>query len=283
MAGPSINLDVARRLQQASELLEQQGAVPPRVAAYRRAAGAIAALERSIAHVIEERGAIGVIEDTGCGGSIAAAVEEMVRTGRWAFLERLRGETAPEKLLRSVPGVGPTLARRLHEELHIDTLEELEAAAWDGRLDRIRGLGARKVQALRDELAARLGRVRERLAGLPAVFEPPVGFLLDVDREYRSRAARQELKTIAPRRFNTDGEAWLPILHTQRGDWHFTALFSNTARAHQLGKTHDWVIVYFYDGDHRERQRTIVTETHGDLMGRRVVRGREQECRSVAA
>jgi putative hydrolase len=282
MAAPSINLDVARRLQQAADLLEQQGAMPPRAAAYRRAASAIAALGRSLGEIVAERGALGVSDDTGCGGSIAAAVDEMVRTGRWAFLERLRGETAPEKLFRSVPGVGPTLARRLHEDLHIDTLEELEAAAWDGRLDRVRGLGARKVQGLRDELAVRLGRVRDRVTA-PAVFEPPVSFLLDVDREYRSRAARQDLKTIAPRRFNTDGEAWLPILHTQRGDWHFTALFSNTARAHQLGKTHDWVILYFYDGDHRERQRTIVTETHGDLGGRRVVRGREDECRAVVA
>jgi len=278
-----MNLDVARRLEQAGELLEHQGAVAPRVAAYRRAAGAIVALERSLADIVEASGALGVREATGCGGSIAAAVEEMVRTGRWAFLERLRGETAPEKLFRTVPGVGPTLARRLHEELHIDTLEELEAAAWDGRLDRVRGLGDRKVQALRDELAARLGRLKGRVAMPPSVFEPPVALLLDVDREYRSRAARQDLKTIAPRRFNADGEAWLPILHTQRGEWHFTALFSNTARAHQLAKTHDWVVIYFYDGEHRERQRTIVTETHGDLAGRRVVRGREVECRAVVA
>lgn len=64
-----------------------------------------------------------------------------------------------------------------------------------------------------------------------------------------------------------------------RGDWHFTALFSNTARAHDLGRTNDWVVLYFNADDHAERQRTVVTEQRGPLGGRRVVRGREQECR----
>jgi putative hydrolase len=105
-----------------------------------------------------------------------------------------------------------------------------------------------------------------------------VAQLLDVDREYREKAARRELRTIAPRRFNPGGEAWLPVLHARRGSWHFTALFSNTALAHQLGRTRDWVVVYFYDGDHVERQHTVVTEPRGELTGRRVVRGREGEC-----
>ena len=44
------------------------------------------------------------------------------------------------------------------------------------------------------------------------------------------------LTTIAPRRFNPEGKSWLPVMHTRRGAWHFTALFSNTARAHELGR-----------------------------------------------
>jgi hypothetical protein len=73
-------------------------------------------------------------------------------------------------------------------------------------------------------------------------------------------------------------EAWLPILHAQHGTWHFTALYSNTGRAHELGRTRDWVVIYYYDGDHVEGQCTVVTETQGVLKGRRVVRGREVEC-----
>jgi putative hydrolase len=44
------------------------------------------------------------------------------------------------------------------------------------------------------------------------------------------------LLTIAPKRFNPDGKAWLPILHTSRGSWHFTALYSNTVLAHERYK-----------------------------------------------
>jgi len=76
---------------------------------------------------------------------------------------------------------------------------------------------------------------------------------------------------------NPEKEAWLPILHTQRGDRHYTALFSNTARAHRLGQTRDWVVIFQDDGGD-ERQATVVTETTGPLAGRRVVRGREREC-----
>jgi DNA polymerase (family X) len=106
---------------------------------------------------------------------------------------------------------------------------------------------------------------------------PPVTELLAVDREYRDQAAAGQLQRIFPRRFNPRGEAWLPVLHTQRGEHHYTALFSNTARAHQLGKTHDWVVLY-YDGGHGERQCTVITSQRGPLTSKRVVRGREGEC-----
>jgi putative hydrolase len=124
-----------------------------------------------------------------------------------------------------------------------------------------------------------LSRSRPRLAARSAgaAHEPDVATLLAVDREYRHDADR--LPTIAPRRFNPSGEAWLPVLHTQRDGWHFTALYSNTAQAHQLDRTRDWVVLYYYDDEHVEGQHTVVTETHGPLTGRRVVRGREAECR----
>jgi putative hydrolase len=113
------------------------------------------------------------------------------------------------------------------------------------------------------------------------VEEPPVEMLLDVDREYRDAAAAGRLPRIAPRRFNPTGEAWLPILHTERDHWYFTALFSNTFRAHALERTRDWVVVYFHADARPEGQRTIVTETSGALEGRRVVRGREGECETA--
>ena len=107
---------------------------------------------------------------------------------------------------------------------------------------------------------------------------PGVEVLLDIDREYREKATAGELRLIAPRRMNPEGKAWLPVLHTRFGPWHFTALFSNTERAHEMHRTRDWVVVYFSDRDGEEGQFTVVTERRGTLTGRRVVRGREPEC-----
>jgi DNA polymerase (family X) len=98
-----------------------------------------------------------------------------------------------------------------------------------------------------------------------------------VDREYRQKAATGQLVKIAPRRFNPAHRAWLPILHTERGARHYTALFSNTARAHTLGRTDDWVVIYWDEDGHGERQCTVITAERGPLKGRRIVRGRESE------
>jgi hypothetical protein len=277
-AMPAHNRRVADRLQEAAALLHAQGASPYRANAYRHAAESIGRLPRDILEIYTAEGVKGLDAIPHVGLGIASAVAEMLTSGRWGQLDRLRGSIDPSMLFRSVPGMGPGLAKRIHEQLHIDSLEALEAAANDGRLDRVPGIGSRRVAAWRAYLAEALGRAGARLPAHEIADEPTVAQLLDVDREYREKAARGELRTIAPRRFNPEAQAWLPVLHARRGPWHFTALFSNTALAHQLGRTRDWVVIYFYDGEDVERQHTIVTEPRGELAGRRVVRGREGEC-----
>jgi DNA polymerase/3'-5' exonuclease PolX len=74
------------------------------------------------------------------------------------MLERLRGESDPVEVLASVPGVGKRLAERLHTGLGIGTLEELEAAAHNGRLAEIEGFGEKRIADVMDSLASRLGR-----------------------------------------------------------------------------------------------------------------------------
>jgi DNA polymerase (family X) len=275
-AGGLLNQQVAARLREAAELLEQQQSNPFRVNAYRRAAETLAGLGQDVATLLEREGIEGLDALPGIGPVLARAIAQMVRTGRWAQLERLRGAVAPEQLFQSIPGVGPELARRLHEHLDVDTLEALEVAAHDGRLEEVPGIGSRRAAMLRATLAGMLARTRP--SGRQPVPEPGVDLLLDVDCEYRDKAALGALPKIAPRRFNPSGETWLPILHTERGDWRFTALFSNTALAHELGRIRDWVVIYFHQDSGLEGQRTVVTETRGPFAGRRVVRGREAEC-----
>ena len=160
------------------------------------------------------------------GRAIGAAIAEMLRTGRWSQLERLRGTLDPPQIFRAIPGVGPELAGRIHDTLHVDTLEALEVAAHDGRLASVPGIGPRRAAIIRGALGTMLGRPRPRPHGIE---EPPVELLLDVDEQYRQESAAGHLPRIAPRRFNPSAEAWLPILHTERVGWHFPVLFSNTA------------------------------------------------------
>jgi hypothetical protein len=186
----------------------------------------------------------------------------------------------------TVPGIGKAMAAKLHDTLGLESLEDLEAAAHDGRLESLAGVGPKRLAGIRDSLAHRLGRMRPRAQEpTPAPVPrdaPAVAELLDVDDEYRRAAAAGRLKTIAPRRFNPGRAAWLPVLHTARGERHYTALFSNTARAHELRKTNDWVVLY-WDGAGGDHQCTVITAEFGRLAGRRIVRGREAECEALYA
>ncbi|MFP5397944.1 MAG: helix-hairpin-helix domain-containing protein [Gammaproteobacteria bacterium] len=281
-AAPGDNAAIAQMLREMAALLDAQGGSPYRARAYRHAADTVAGWPLPVRMVFERDGLAGLDALPGIGAGIAAAIAEILACGRWGRLERLRGDVDVEALFRTIPGVGPELARRLHDALGVDTLEALEAAAHDGRLEQLRRVGPRRAAAIRAALTAMLDRQRHlRRAAVPAATTgdaPPVALLLDVDRAYRDAATADRLPKIAPRRFNPQGEAWLPVLHTQRGDWHCTALFSNTARAHELGRVHDWVVLYVEDPAHVERQYTVVTAGAGTLAGRRVVRGREAEC-----
>jgi DNA polymerase (family 10) len=278
------NTHIAQALREMAALLEAQGDNPFRVGAYRNAAAGLARLQQPLREIYEQAGVAGLDALPGVGARIAAAIAELLSTGRWQQLERLRGQADADLLFRTIPGVGAELAHRLHDELGVDTLEALEAAAWDGRLEALPRIGARRAAAIRAALADMLNRRRALHPRAPAgagAPEPPVAMLLDVDREYREGAAADHLPKIAPKRFNPAGTAWLPVLHTERPGWHFTALYSNTARAHELGRDHDWVVLYAEDPAHHERQYTVVTAPRGLLAGRRVVRGREAECQRL--
>jgi predicted flap endonuclease-1-like 5' DNA nuclease len=266
----------AERLREAANLLAHQDDNAFRVAAYRKAADAVESSNTDLRVLLERDGVESLERIPGIGKRIAGNLAELARTGRWTYLERLRGSAEPHDIFCTLPGVGPILAKRLHEMLHAETLEQLEAALLDKSAGAIAGIGSRRLAMLRAGLNQMLSRIRSRR--LAPTEEPSVAMLLDVDREYRQKAAANQLKKIAPRRLNPRGEAWLPILHTDRDGWHFTALFSNTARAHQLGKVDDWVVIYFHEEGGGEAQRTIVTETQGPLAGRRIVRGRERDC-----
>jgi putative hydrolase len=264
------NARIALTFDRVADLLDRQGASAFRARAWREAARSIREQSRELGDIFRDHGRVGLEAIPHVGPRLAAAIIELVKTGRCGALERLDGD--PVHALASVPGLGPRLAERIHHALGIDSLEDLEMAAHDGRLESVPGFGVRRLALIRSVLAAQLAHRR----AAPS-HRPSVELLLAIDREYRAAAAAGTLRLIAPRRFNPDKLAWLPIMHVERDGWAFTAMFSNTELAHRLGRTDDWVVIYCHEPHGPEGRATVVTEHRGPLRGLRVVRGREHE------
>ncbi len=266
------NAEIAGMLAEAALLLDEAGAGPLQVEAYRAAAATVAGLDRPAEQVLAEEGEEGLKRLPHITDRMAAAIEELVRTGALSLLDRLRADVEPDHVFDAIRGIGPALARRIQERLGIVTIEELERASRESRLRRIPGIGPTRARRIEQAL-------RERLIRHPApppADPPPVSELLSVDQEYREKVAAGQVHRIAPERYNPKRDAWLPVLHTGRGTRRYSAQLANTHLAHSLHTNHDWVILYYCEGE-RQGQAMVVTEIEGDLAGRRVARGREEE------
>ena len=247
------NTEIADVLDRIGNLLESKGENPFRVNSYRRAASLVKDADRSFAQLAREQGVMGLTKVRGIGEKLAGVIEEFVSTKKVSLLEDLEKEVPAPKEQKQSTSSGRTAQRP----------------------------GSASVGTKRPETENAKAKSRQPVEpGTPRAAKgaPPVSVILDVDKEYRKRADEGSLKLIAPKQHNPEGAAWLPILSTSRGDWKFTAMFSNTALAHQLGKTDDWVVLYFKKMGEEERQCTVVTEHRGELEGKRVIRGRESEC-----
>ena len=119
------NQEITNTLNEVASLLEAQGANPFRIKAYRNAAQVISARAEPVQVMAETEGIEGLERIPGIGDSLSHSILQLVQTGRLGILERLKGEPASETLFRSVPGIGKNLARKLHEDLGIETLADL--------------------------------------------------------------------------------------------------------------------------------------------------------------
>ena len=150
---PPSNEELARALMEVATLLQIQGANRFRVEAYYRAANVLLALIKPAWQLYELEGLEGLEALPGIGRTISKALQQMIRGGRWPLLERLSGNDSIEQMFASVPNIGPTFAKRLHEELGLETLAELQTAAWDGRLEKLPGVGEKRLRSVRESLA----------------------------------------------------------------------------------------------------------------------------------
>lgn len=135
------NREIAEIFSSIGDIMDILGENRFKVLAYRRAAENIMSLGQDLRSFWRA----GTLQEiSGIGQAIAEKIDELFSTGRLEFYERLQ-EQVPAGVvsLLQIPDVGPKTVKLLWEELGVQSVTELEAAARAGRLRTLRGLGAR--------------------------------------------------------------------------------------------------------------------------------------------
>jgi len=142
------NQEVANLLRQIAKILEIKGDSTFRIRAYEEAATRV----ENLAEPIEDIWKRGELTNVpGIGESIATKIEEYLKTGKSSYLEEI-SKDIPKGLfeMMEVPGIGPRLAWRLYTEAGIQSIEELERALVEHKLQGLRGFGAKMEKKLLD-------------------------------------------------------------------------------------------------------------------------------------
>jgi len=189
------NVEIARVLAEVADVLEIQGADSFRIRAYRNAVRTIEEQIRPLERMVTEGAPL--TDLPAIGKEMAGHIRELTTTGTLALRDRLIAEI-PRSLIELVrlPGVGPKKARRLWDELRVGSVDELEAAAREGRVAALAGFGDKiqtRILAGIEEYRQHTRRVL--LADSERYVEPLVGYLsqcpqlerLEVAGSYRRR------------------------------------------------------------------------------------------------
>lgn len=135
------NREIADIFKRIGDMMDILGENRFKVLAYRRASENIVGLGQDI-RAYWQAGTLQEIP--GIGQAIADKIDELLTTGRLEFYERLQDQVPPGVVsLLDIPDVGPRTAKMLWEELGLQSVAEVEAAARAGQLRTLKGLGTR--------------------------------------------------------------------------------------------------------------------------------------------
>ena len=142
------NLDIARTLDETADLLEIQGANPFRIRAYRNAVRTIEGLTQSLQSMVEDDDDL--TELPGIGKELDQHIRELLQTGQLSTLNEVAREI-PRTLveLTRLDGVGPKKARKLFDELGVESVEGLEAVLDAGQVETLSGFGAKSAAKIK--------------------------------------------------------------------------------------------------------------------------------------
>jgi DNA polymerase (family 10) len=146
------NLDIARILGETADLLEIEGANPFRIRAYRNAVRTVGSLSRSLQSMVEA--GEDLTELQGVGTEMDRHIRELLQTGQLSTLDEVTTRL-PRTLaeLTRLDGVGPKKARKLYDELGVESVEGLEAELDKGTVEALHGFGKTSADKMRRAIA----------------------------------------------------------------------------------------------------------------------------------
>jgi DNA polymerase (family 10) len=206
-ADPS-NLAIAAAFDELADLYELDGAVVHRVLAYRTAAKTVREAPVSVAGLTRQGR---VTELAGIGKTLDEKIRALLDTGTIPAAEKLRARYPPGLLdMTRLPGLGPKRAKRLFDELGIESLEMLRAAAEEQRLREVRGFGAKFEERVLAALEAGIG---ERPAPR-ALLHKALGVAEQILEGLRAHPAAERVELAGSARRGADSVKDLDIIAT---------------------------------------------------------------------
>lgn len=255
------NADVAERLELLADILELEGEASFRVVAYRRAAMRI----RETAGSVAELALAGRAKElSGIGRTIEEKIVQLVEKGDIDALAKRRAGVPPEVVLfMRLPGLGPKTAAKIWRDLGIETLEELDAAAREGRLRALPGVGARTEERITKALAEATNSPPEPQRALLGRALPALEAVVTTLGEH---AAAERVSAAGSARRRRETVRDLDLIATSPAPAELTAYFTNLA----------WVVAIEAHGDSKATVvsqdglrfdlRVVPPESYGNLL-----------------
>lgn len=167
------NALIAQAFEKIADILSLQDENPFRIRAYQRAAQTILAMPEDLAMIYSRKGKDGFDDIPGIGVDLSAKIEELIKTGKLEYLEKLAKEV-PAGLLEitGIQGMGPKKTKYVWKQFKVKNVDELEKLAKSGKLDTEKGWGKKSVENVLTGIAAmRLHNERVALPTALAIAE----------------------------------------------------------------------------------------------------------------
>lgn len=141
------NAEIAAIFERIGKILTLKDENPFRIRAYDRAAMTLLSLTEDLASIYKEKGTDGLMEIPGIGEDLAAKIEELVKTGKLEYLEKMQKEVPPGLFdIMQIQGMGPKKTHFVWKEYKVETVEDLDKLMKSGKLMGVKSWGEKSIQ-----------------------------------------------------------------------------------------------------------------------------------------